>query len=439
MAASVKQRQGVTIQCLQRNSPFYRTGLRRGDTILRVNGERISNDLEFHYFAAETFLDLEIERDGTVYYTEVERNEGDSTGITFREQPIQRCANRCIFCFIDQMPKGLRKRLYIKDEDIRLSLFNGNYVTLSTFSEKALRQIARIGLSPLYISVHATDHTIRNRMLGNRKAPDILKQLRYLAWSGIRFHTQIVVCPGYNDGAVLNRSLRELLKLGEALLSVAVVPVGLTRFHANGLSPVGRKEAIAICRNVARIAERAYAKDGQRKIFLADELYIKAGLPIPEESYYEDYPQIENGVGLVRQFYASWDVGIVQVTRKKRKKAGAASGRKLVITSVSAFPYVNDVSNRYAKVSGRYLQVVAAENRFFGETVTVAGLLTAKDVIRVVKKECELAVYKTVLLPGVMFNYNGFTLDGYSSERIAKTVGIPVRVIDSPEALAAMD
>lgn len=436
MAARKKQRAGIIIRSLEKNSPFYRTGLRKGDTILRINGELISNDLEFHYYAAEEYLDLEIVRQGKTYYTEVERSEGDATGITFKEQPIQRCANKCIFCFIDQMPKGLRKRLYIKDEDIRLSLFNGNYVTLSTFDETSLEQIVRIGLSPLYISVHATDTVVRNRMLGNRKAPDIMKQLHFLAGHGIRFHTQIVVCPGYNDNEILGRSLRDLLKLGDSLSSVAVVPVGLTRFHANGLSPVGRKEATAICRKVNKIAEKAYAKDGYRKIFLADELYIKAGLPIPDTRYYEDFPQIENGVGLVRQLYTSWNICNEELKKNKKRKRTASTGKSLLITSVSAFPFVQDICSQYAETCGVIFRVVAVENKFFGESVTVAGLLTATDVIRSVKNELKESRYERVYLPGAMFNYNGFTLDGYSLKRIENAIGVPVRSIESPAEFA---
>ena len=434
-----KRRAGIIIRSLEKNSPFYRTGLRKGDTILRINRELISNDLEFHYFAAEEYLEIEIDRKGKTYYTEVERSEGDSSGITFREQPIQRCANKCVFCFIDQMPKGLRKRLYIKDEDIRLSLFNGNYVTLSTFNKTSLEQIVRIGLSPLYISVHATDTVVRNRMLGNRTAPDILKQLTFLAGHGIRVHTQLVVCPGYNDGGILTRSLRDLLKLGDALLSVAVVPVGLTRFHVNGLSPVGKKEATAICRDAEKIAEKACVRDGFRKIFCADELFIKAGLPIPEDRYYEDYPQMENGVGLVRQFYTAWGACKEELKKIKKRKGTGSSGKTLLVTSVSAYPFVQNVCNQYAEMSGNAFQVIAVVNRFFGESVTVAGLLTATDVIRTVKKELEKDVYRKIVLPGAMFNYNAFTLDGYSLKRIEKNVGVSVTVVELPEEFVVID
>jgi putative radical SAM enzyme (TIGR03279 family) len=432
LVGTKKNKPGIFIRSLQKWSAFYRTGIRKDDVIISINGEPIHNDLEFHYFAADEYLEVEIERDSRRYYATVSREEGDSTGITFREQPIQRCANRCVFCFIDQMPKGLRKRLYIKDEDIRLSLFDGNYVTLSTSDETSLQQIVRIGLSPLYISVHATDHAVRNALLGNPKAFDILKQLRFLAKNGIRFHTQIVVCPGYNDGAVLLSSLRDLLKLGDALLSVAVVPVGLTRFHRNGLSPVGHDGALTICKRVEDIGTKAAAKDGCRKIFLADEMFIKAGLPLPSTDYYEEYPQIENGVGLVRRLLDEWE--------KYRGTAGRGRGVKksvafLAVTSISAFPYINKFINEFSQLTGKDVRALAVPNRFFGDGVTVAGLLTARDVLREIKKELKNRIADKVLLPGAMFNYNGYTLDGYSRTRIEHLVGIPVTVVDAPADL----
>lgn len=424
---------GIIIRSIEKSSAFYRTGIRKNDIVISINGEPVSNDLEFHYFAADEHLEIEVERGGRRYYTSVTREEGDSTGITFREQPIRRCANKCVFCFIDQMPKGLRKRLYIKDEDIRLSLFNGNYVTLSTFDETSLRQIIRIGLSPLYISVHATDHTVRTGLLGNPKAFDILKQLRFLAKHGVKFHTQIVVCPGFNDGTILQSSLRDLLKLGDALLSVAVVPVGLTRFHRNGLSPVGHDEALTICKRVECIGANAAANDGYRKIFLADEMFIKAGLPLPPTEYYEGYPQMENGVGLVRRLFDEWDgCGVFTGKNRRRKKSDAM----LAVTSVSAFPYINKLLTEFSRLSGNAVRVVAVSNRFFGDSVTVAGLLTARDVLREIKQNLKMCTCDKVLLPGAMFNYNGYTLDGYSRTRIERFIGIPVRVMNSPADLA---
>jgi len=417
---------GVSIKSVLRSSPFFRGGLRAGDRILSINGCRITDELDFQFYSADYALDLLVDRSGTQCDLHVLRDDGGSAGVTLVEAPIRRCANKCVFCFIDQMPKGLRKSLYIKDEDIRLSLLNGNYVTMSTFKKRDLDQIARLGLSPLYISVHATDAEVRQAMLGNRKAPDIMEQLDFLAENDIRFHTQIVVCPGFNDGKVLQQTLRDLLIFGDALQSIAVVPVGITKFQKNKLAPVEYKAANAICKTVSSISNRAMVRDGYRKVFIADELFIRASLPIPESGYYEEYPQIENGVGLVRQMLDSCITG-KQSGINKRKVLRKNGGRQLLVTSVSAAPFIETALSMLPhRLPFDVLPVV---NTFFGDTVTVAGLLTATDVIAAVKCACSTQTYDEIIIPQIMFNYNGHTLDGYSVERIARLLGTPVRSV----------
>lgn len=421
---------GVKIKFIPKESSFFRAGLRSGDFVTHINGEPITDELDFRFFAAVDLLDLSLRRDTRNLSIRVERDEGSFLDVDLYENPINCCKNRCIFCFIDQMPPGLRSGLYIKDEDFKHSFFNGNYVTLSSATKKDLERVAKLGISPLYISVHATDTAVRNKMLRNSKAPAIMSQLEFLRDSGVSFHTQIVVCKGYNDGEILMKTIDDLFSFRELLLSIAVVPVGLTRFRKFPLNPVDMNCAQWICGEVEKISTQHAARDGIRKLFLADEFFIKANISIPQRKYYEDYPQIENGIGLVRQLLEEWK------SCKRKLKSGKLhidkNQKSLAVTSVSAYPFlesiIGDAKTQYPEFN---MDLTAAANHYFGETVTVAGLLTAKDVIGAIKKESKLKQYKQIFLPSVMFNYEGYTLDGFSLDRIKKTTGLNIRIAES--------
>ena len=430
VAAGRRAKAGLVIRSLPRGGALFMSGLRPRDRVTAVNGHGIADELDFYYHAAGDFLEIDIERGGREGTVEVERAPGASLEVEFYEKPVNRCTNRCVFCFIDQMPKGLRRSLYIKDEDFKHSFLNGNYVTLTAASSEDLRRIASIGLSPLFVSVHATDREVRAVLLGNRRIPDIREQLAFLRDNGIAFHTQIVLCPGINDGAVLERTVEDLFGYGGALLSVAVVPVGLTRFRKTPLTPVDKPLAIDICGKLGAVSERMKVRDGARKLFVADEFFIRAGLPIPPASYYEDYPQIENGVGLFRQL-------LQEGAKVKRKLRGSLPVRKkrLVVTGCSAFPYLKKVLDDICPSENNFFDVRPVINHYFGESVTVTGLLTASDVIKKIKESSANTKYNEVILPRVMFNHSGFTLDGYSSARIAKSVNLPVRVAGNIEEI----
>ncbi len=429
---------GVTLRSVARDSDFYRAGLRRGDRVVSINGERVRSELDFYFSIAEERLAVRAVRGEECLTMEVDRRPGVESGVLLVESPVRRCANRCIFCFIDQMPGGLRGSLYVKDEDVRLSVLNGNYVTLSSFNKADLGDIARIGLSPLYVSVHATDPLVRRRMLRNGKAPDIMEQLRYLARRNIRLHAQIVVCPSWNDGTVLEKSLRDLLTLGERLRSVAVVPVGLTRFRSFHIPAVDPKTAADVCDMVVRLSDRAADRDGFRKLFLADEFFIKARLKIPGTAYYGDYPQIENGVGLVNQLMDGWRNDRKSFLKKNGFPRGAVPGRKLlVVTSVSAEPYIRRIARELVRLrTDMSIDTVAVRNRFFGETVTVAGLLTARDIVRTVRSRLRGSSYDAVVVPSVLFNFAGHTLDGFSLRRMEEGIGVRTRMITSMKEIA---
>jgi len=288
-------------------------------------------------------------------------------------------------------------------------------------------------LSPLYVSVHATDTAVRNRLLANPSAPSITAQLKALQRRGIGFHTQIVVCPGYNDGRVLERTLRDLLALRPATLSIGVVPVGLTRFRRLPLQAVDSSQARRICGIVEQVAGDERNAAGARVAFCADELFLKAGLPIPGSRYYAGYPQYENGIGMCRATLSEW-------TRIRRTLHGSPKqprGRALVMTSVSGYPVVASVVAGMSLMGpGRCPATVAVANRFFGESVTVAGLLTARDVLRAADAYCP-GRRDLIVLPAVMFNARGHTLDGYSGKRIARVAGTRVQVARGCRDLAA--
>lgn len=423
---------GILATQVERSSPLYAAGLRKGDRITGIDGNSVADELDLRFFAAISEFRINAVRRGRPMSFDVNRAMGAGLGVEFQPAAIRRCANRCIFCFIDQMPPGLRSGLYIKDEDLTHSFINGNYVTLASAREGDLRKIVRLGLSPLFISVHATDPSVRRRMLGNNRTPDIMGQLHFLGDNGIRFHTQIVVCPGYNDGGVLKQTLKDLLSLGENLLSIAVVPVGLTRFRKVPLRPIEERIAGEICSLVSRASDRDRERFGVRRIFLADELLLKAGLPIPGTDYYEAFPQIENGVGLVRTLLGSWN------TAKRSIRRQGVTPRRIspekwyfLATSVSAFPALSKIAKEVRGLCrGVTVNPAAIPNNFFGESVTVAGLICAVDVIHAVIRAKQGARIDGVLLPAVMFNYAGFTLYGYSAARVEKACGLPVTIID---------
>jgi putative radical SAM enzyme (TIGR03279 family) len=335
------------------------------------------------------------------------------------------------------MPKGLRKSLYVKDEDLGHSFTNGNYVTLSATPYSELERITAIGLSPIFISVHATQHDVRLRLLGIKKAFPILDQMRFLEKSNIQFHTQIVVCPGFNAGDVLAKSIRDLLSFKKGLQSIAIVPVGLTKHRKLILDSVSEKLAGEICRYIQKESDKDTAMHGRRRLFLADEFFIKANISIPSKKYYEDYPQIENGVGLVRQLLEEWRLlkKEQQSPFKKTKRESSKKKQLLVITSHSAFAYVNKIIKEMSAFSEKVgFSVVAADNRFFGASVTVAGLLTAGDIVRTIRGQKEQ--YDRVFVPAVMFNFRGNTLDGFSAKRMEKEARVRMTVTNSLKDIA---
>lgn len=355
-------------------------GLKPGDRLISINGTPVLDQIDYQALTAQEAITLAIDTGDGIDEIQLQKDEGEPLGIVFESTLMSRprvCANDCVFCFIEQMPSGMRNTLYVKDDDWRLSLMMGNFITLTNVSETEFDRIIQRHASPLYISVHATDGEVRAQLMGNPKARGIMAQLHRLADAGIAFHCQVVLCPGLNDGAVLDRTIGDLADLYPAARSVALVPVGLTAYRQNLFPLEGYTAQTA--RTVLAQAEgwqrQLLDRIGTRFVFAADEFYCLGGQEIPEDAAYEGYPQIENGVGLLRSFDVEF-----QTARRFAGTEDAIPRSVVIATGVSAAPFLRSLVEQ-AALPGVSVRVLPVDNNFFGWTVTVAGLLTGHDLL----------------------------------------------------------
>ncbi len=351
---------------------------------------------------------------------EVDRPDGESLGVELEPPTIRRCANRCEFCFIEGLPKGLRKPLYVRDDDYRLSFAYGNFATLSNLKDRDFARIVEYRLSPLYISVHATPWEARKVLLNNPRVPNIVEQLSRLAAGGIQFHCQMVIVPGLNDGEVLQQSLADLWALDDAVLSVAVVPVGLTQFsHLYTGKPMDRDNARALLAAVGAWADRSRAERpdlGHAWVYGSDELYLLAEQALPSPDYYGDFPQIENGVGAVASLRQRVRDGLVDLPRLDGKRIG-------VVTGVSMAGLMPDLLEQMTSATGATFEMLTAVNSLFGPTTTTAGLLVGADIRRALagREDLDLA-----LIPAESINDSGVFLDDESFIALREQLPMPV-------------
>jgi len=417
---------GLEIESVVKCSIAEEFELSPGDHLLAVNGHLLRDIIDYSYYtAAEEELLLEIEKpDGEIWELEVEREAGEPLGLTFTPPEPANCRNKCLFCFVHQLPKGLRKPLYVKDEDYRLSFLNGNYVTLANLKEDELARIVEQRLSPLYVSVHATNSQLREKLLGVNGIPPILEQLQKLAAARIRIHTQVVLCPGLNDGVELERTINDLASLYPTVVSLAVVPLGLTS-HRKGLpalTPVDARYAADFIAAITPVAKAVHKKIGELFLFLADEWYLKAGVAFPPLKEYGDLPQIENGVGMVPLFMKD-----AKKTLRFARKLPPV--RVTVVTGKSIFPLVENFVKALAVKSSLEIFPVAVENRLFGSSVTVTGLLCGADILDALKT---LDPGSAVLIPDVMVKEGeSLFLDDMSLTTLQELLGCPVLTFDS--------
>jgi putative radical SAM enzyme (TIGR03279 family) len=403
----------TTIQSIEAYSPAQKAGIKTGETLVSINGHIIEDVLDYRFYSADDMLTVETHTPGKkIKLYRIANPNYSPLGITFENSLMDRaksCANKCVFCFIDQLPTGLRETLYFKDDDARLSFLQGNYITLTNLSERELDRIIALRISPIHVSVHTTNPELRIQMMGSKRAGDILPRLQKLCGAGIEVHCQIVVCPGLNDGAELKRTLTEI---PDGCASISVVPVGLTKHRAGlpELTPAGEREANDIIDTV----ERA----GRKNAYIADELFLKAKRALPGVEYYDDFPQFENGVGMLALFESEFNREAKRSNKKDYKPFSIATG-------VAAAPM-------FQRLLGKYGKIYAIQNDKFGHSVDVAGLVTGGDLIAQLSgEELGLSLY----IPNVMLRDGGDVfLDDVSVDDVRRELNIEVVVCENDGA-----
>ena len=414
-----------------------RAGVRAGDVLIAINGNEISDVLDYRFYLTECDVVLSLTREGAPYEVVIRKEMYDDIGLEFETPLMDKkhcCANRCIFCFIDQLPEGLRPSLYFKDDDSRLSFLHGNYITLTNLGEKDIDRIIKMHISPVNVSVHTTNPELRCEMMKNARAGKVLSYLDRLAEAGIRICGQIVLCRGINDGEELSRSMRDLARLHPSLSSVSIVPAGLTKYR-EGLYPLTsftKEECRAVIEQVNAFGDECERTYGDRIFCCADEFYLKAGLPLPAEAYYGDYEQIENGVGMLRSLYEEF-AAEMDFLDEYLPADGMKPRRVTLVTGKAAAPMLKELCAMLAaRVPAFGAEVVAIENNFFGPEITVAGLLTGKDV-------CEQLASRDlgdeVLYPATMLRAEGdLFLCGMTPAELEKTLKVPTRAVKNEGA-----
>ena len=440
------------VKSVTAGSPASKTKIAPGDILRRINTVVINDVLDYEYYSYDSNLVLEFTSQGSkIKLIQINKPEGDDLGIEFENFLMDKqrhCVNKCIFCFIDQMPKGMRKTLYYKDDDVRLSFLQGNYVTLTNLSGPDIRRIIRLRISPINVSVHTLNPKLRSFMLGGSGGDGGINALKALAKAGIELNCQIVCCPGINDGWRLSRTIEGLIKMGSCINSVSVVPVGLTKYRQGlaELRPFDKLLALKTIRRVERYSKRSLKKRGSRVFYCADELYMLAGLELPPNEFYEDYPQLENGVGMMRLFITEFEIALQRLSKgeasglDKEEAPNSSEAQERnefsIVTGVLAEKYLTNllktVTEKYDTIS---YEVYAVKNDFFGESVSVSGLVTGGDIINRLKNK---KLGSKLLIPQNMLRDTGFLqestdkevfLDNITVSELSEKLGVPVRIV----------
>ena len=410
----------IKVAAVQPDSIADELGLKAGTEVVAVNGREVEDFLDWEFLTADEEFLLQVRQpDGEEIEFEIERPLDEPMGVALEPPRIRRCANRCDFCFVDGLPPGLRDVLYIRDDDYRLSFRYGNFATLTNLKPHDVERIIEYRLSPLYVSVHATEPVVRRYLLRNPTAPDIIPQLQGFAEHGIQFHTQVVLSPGVNDGPVLQRTLNDLWDFGPAVLSCSIVPVGLTEFSKHDLC---REPTAEECRTAIREAEarwpNALQARGSHWVYGADELYLRAGLPLPDTAAYDGFEQVENGVGAVRWLQQRIDAAANRLD-------GWAGQRIGVVTGTAMTGLMPQVLEPLARATGAEFELVSVENTVFGSSVTTAGLLPGGAIRDALAAHSGLSL---ALLPGEAVNDDGLFIDSVSLDHLAKQVPFEIRL-----------
>ena len=401
-----------------------------GSRVVRINGELVRDAIDYRFMEVEGLLELEVAApgcDGPVVY-EIEKEAGESLGIVPAADPVRQCANKCVFCFIDGNPTGVRESLHLKDDDFRLSFTYGSYVTLTNLGPNGFRRLIEQRLSPLYVSVHATEPDVRMRLLGVQRGGDIVEQLRELTAAGLEVHTQVVLCPEWNDGEHLARTIEDLWALGPNVLSLSVVPVGLTQYNLDRpvrlLTPAEAQASIDVLESAR---ERAHRERGTGWAYVGDEMYFIAGVEVPAASYYDDWPLTENGVGAVRRLMDDFEAGLADVPRLEGKRIGIVTGTRMA-------PVLEPLAARLAQHTGAAVQVIDVTNELFGPTVTTAGLLAGRDIAAALTTA---GPFDIVLLPAEALNDDVLFIDSMPLSELEASLA-PARLIPAHELTSAL-
>ena len=418
----------VTIFSVDHDSPAEHAGILPGETLCSINGNEICDILDYRFYETEKEV-LLLLRDAQGADREIKLRKGqyESIGLQFETYLMDRqrsCRNKCVFCFIDQLPSGMRESLYFKDDDSRLSFLFGNYITLTNLSQREADRIIKMKISPINISVHTTNPELRCRMMGNRFAGDCLRYLYQFAEAGIKLNCQLVLCHGWNDGEELERTLRDLLPLYPSVQSIALVPLGVTKFREGltPLTPYTAETALEVVRAAERWGEQMQKQHGERICYAADEFYLKAGLPIPDAAFYGAFDQLENGVGLIANFREEFLFALEDVSGDEETHSGT------LITGVSFAPFLEELLDGLRrKCHNLTCKVAAIRNDFFGESINVAGLVTGGDILKQLRGK-ELG--GRLLVPDTMLRHEGdLFLDNVSLKDLERELGIPVSVV----------
>ena len=420
----------VKITDIEQGSIAERLGISAGDILVSINENEIVDVLDYRFYLTEKKIVLSLKRDGEEYSVSVKKGEYEDIGLGF-ETPLMdkkhSCKNGCIFCFIDQNPEGLRESLYFKDDDSRLSFIHGNYITLTNMTEKDVERIVKMRFSPINVSVHTTNPELRVKMMKNKRSGDVLRYLSDFKRAGLSMCGQIVLCRGINDGDELLRSMKDLSEYFPEMSSVSIVPAGLTKYR-DGLYPLtdfSAEEAARVIDAVNEFGEAMLQAHGSRMFFLADEFYLKANRELPDEDYYEGYPQIENGVGMIRsfveEFLDAWeDISDMQDVRQSPRRVS-------LVTADAAYPMISEIARKLeGHIRGLTINVYCIKNDFYGRSITVAGLLTGRDICdQLLGKDLgdELFIPENSLRDGEDVFLCGMTLDELS-ERLSVKVSV---------------
>ncbi len=422
----------VRIAGIESGSIAEELSLEIGTRIVRINGERVRDNIDLTFLLSDLELELEtVTPSGDRIVYDIERDAGTPVGILPAPDAVRECANKCVFCFIDGNPPGVRDSLWLRDDDFRLSFSYGSYVTLTNLGPKGLQRLVDQRISPLYVSVHATEPEVRERMLVNARAGLILDQLRALLDGGLDVHTQVVLCPGWNDGVHLARTMDDLWSLGAGILSLSVVPVGLTRYNLD--RPVRLLTADEAAQAITQVDDargRALEERGLGWAYAADEMYLIADAPLPPRSYYDEGALYENGVGAIRRFVDGFDDGLERVPRLEGHLLRLVTGRSMA-------PFIRERAGRLVEATGADVEVVEVVNDFFGETCTVAGLLAGRDILRALGGG---EARDIVVLPAEALNAHDLFIDSFPLAEL-ESAARPARVLrgyEITEALAAL-